>query len=195
MAVLPHPGVADSPSPNAPSVLLLPGWLNSGEGHWQTLWESYFGDLRVQQHDWETPRRGDWMAHLDEVLLDQPRPVLLAAHSLGCHLVAAWAAHSRHTAQVAGALLVAPPDPAQSDWPAALRPSWNEPVLQPLPFPALLLHSSDDPFDRAGRAPALAQAWGARCISLGACGHVNADSGLGLWPQGRSYLRSLLEPD
>ena len=174
-------------------MLLLPGWLNSGEGHWQTLWEAYFGDLRVQQHDWDTPRRGDWMARLDEVLLDQPHAVLLAAHSLGCHLVAAWAAHSRHTAKVAGALLVAPPDPAQADWPAALRPSWNEPVLQPLPFKALLLHSSDDSFDRAGRAPALAQAWGAACISLGACGHVNADSGLGLWPQGRSYLRSLLE--
>ncbi len=192
--MIPHPGVADSPSPTSHPVLLLPGWLNSGTGHWQTLWEAYFGDLRVQQHDWERPRRGDWMARLDEVLLDQAQPVLLAAHSLGCHLVAAWASHSQHKARVAGALLVAPPDPSQDDWPAVLRPSWNEPVLQPLPFPALLLHSSDDPFDRAGRAPALAQAWGARCVNLGARGHVNADSGLGLWPQGRSYLRSLLEP-
>lgn len=191
--MIPHPGVADSPSPDAPPVLLLPGWLNSGAGHWQTLWEQYYGDLRVEQHDWQTPRRGDWMARLDEVLLDLPRPALLAAHSLGCHLVAAWAAHSRQTARVAGALLVAPPDPAQPDWPAALRPSWNEPALQPLPFPARVLHSSDDPFDRAGRAAALAQAWGAPCTSLGARGHVNADSGLGLWPQGRSYLRGLLE--
>lgn len=175
-------------------MLLLPGWLNSGEGHWQSRWESYFGDRRVDQHDWETPRRGDWMARLDETLRDHPGPrVLLAAHSLGCHLVAAWAAHSKQTARIAGALLVAPPDPDQDDWPAQLRPSWNAPVLQVLPFPALVLHSSDDPFDRAGRGPALAAAWGARAIPLGPRGHLNGESGLGLWPQGRSFLRSLLE--
>ena len=168
--------------------------MNSGPGHWQTLWEGYFGDLRVEQHDWQQPRRGDWMARLDEVVMDLPRPALVAAHSLGCHLLAAWAAHSQHGAKVLGALLVAPPDPDQADWPAALRPSWNTAVLQPLPFPSLVLHSSDDPFDRAARAPALAQAWGARCVNLGTRGHVNAESGLGLWPQGRSYLRSLTEP-
>lgn len=172
-------------------VLLLPGWQNSGDGHWQTLWETYFGDQRVQQHDWLTPRRGDWMAQLDEALLARPaHQVLLAAHSLGCHLVAAWAAHSQHTARVAGALLVAPPDTEQADWPAVL-PSWRTPVLQRLPFEAVLLSSSNDPFDRSGRAASLAAAWGATHVSLGTRGHVNADSGLGLWPQGRAYLRSL----
>lgn len=176
-------------------MLLLPGWLNSGPGHWQTLWEGYYGDRRVDQHDWEAPRRGDWMARLDEVMADHPAPrLLLAAHSLGCHLVAAWAAHSRHTARVAGALLAAPPDPAQDDWPAQLRPSWNEPTLQALPFAACVLASTDDPFDRAGRAAQLASAWGARHVSLGARGHLNGDSGLGLWPQGRAYLRSLRVP-
>ncbi|HEV8689766.1 MAG TPA: alpha/beta hydrolase, partial [Ideonella sp.] len=32
----------------SPRVLLLPGWLDSGPGHWQTLWETQHGDLRVQ---------------------------------------------------------------------------------------------------------------------------------------------------
>lgn len=171
-------------------MLLLPGWQDSGDGHWQTLWEGYFGDTRVQQHDWLTPRRGDWMAQLEEAVLAQPGTVLLAAHSLGCHLVAAWAAHSQHAARVAGALLVAPPDVTQDDWPAVL-PSWRTPVLQPLPFPSLVLSSTDDPFDRAGRAAQTAQAWGAAHQSLGTRGHLNAASGLGLWPQGRALLRSL----
>jgi predicted alpha/beta hydrolase family esterase len=74
-----------------PPIYLLPGWLDSGPDHWQTL-GSPAGDRRVVQDDWQWPRRGDWMARLDETLLDAPRtPVLLAAHSLGCLLVAAWA--------------------------------------------------------------------------------------------------------
>jgi predicted alpha/beta hydrolase family esterase len=174
-------------------VLLLPGWQNSGEGHWQTLWESYYGDQRVQQHDWMTPRRGDWMAQLDVAVAEHPAPRLLfAAHSLGCHLVTAWSQHSQYTGKIAGALLVAPPDTAQTDWPPLL-PSWRTPVLERLPFPALLLSSTDDPFDQAGTAAQLATAWGATQVSLGTRGHVNADSGLGLWPQGRAYLRSLLD--
>ncbi|MEO6626825.1 MAG: alpha/beta hydrolase, partial [Burkholderiaceae bacterium] len=94
-------------------VLLLPGWQDSGPGHWQTEWESRHGYLRVVQHDWMHPLRGDWIARLEEVVLAQSAAgtIVFAAHSLGCLLVAAWAAHSRHTALVQGALLVAPGDP------------------------------------------------------------------------------------
>ena len=94
----------------APRVLLLPGWLNSDAAHWQSRWETLHGHRRVEQDDWLWPRRGDWMARLDEVLLADPGPAVLVAHSLGCQLVAAWAGHSQHTARVQAALLVAPPD-------------------------------------------------------------------------------------
>lgn len=219
--MFPHAGVRHSPAPDDLPVLLLPGWQNSGEGHWQSLWEQYFGDQRVEQHDWLTPRRGDWLAQLDVAVAEHPgassapgrcqadespsgggrsprdRPggrgkLLLAAHSLGCHLIAAWAAHSQHVGRIAGALLVAPPDTGRDDW-SPLLPSWRQPVLQALPFPALLLSSTDDPFDPDGRAGAFAAAWGARHLSLGTRGHLNAASGLGLWPQGRACLRSLLQ--
>ena len=73
----------------SPHVLTLPGWLGSGPGHWQNRWEVLHGCTRVEQHDWQRPLRGDWTARLQEVLLAQPAPVLLAAHSLGC-LLAAW---------------------------------------------------------------------------------------------------------
>ncbi len=133
------------------------------------------------------------MAQLDIAVAEHPAPrLLLAAHSLGCHLVAAWAAHSQHTAKVVGALLVAPPDTSRPDWPPLL-PSWREPVLKALPFASVLISSTDDPFDPNGRAAAFAAAWGSEQVSLGARGHLNADSGLGLWPQGRAWLRSLQE--
>src|SRR5512145_909274 len=98
-------------------VLLLPGWLDSGPDHWQSRWEALHGDRRVQQSDWLWPKRGDWMARLEEVLLEDETAALLVAHSLGCQLVAAWAAHSQHSARVRGALLVAPPDIEREDMP------------------------------------------------------------------------------
>uniref|UniRef100_UPI00286CA4CC RBBP9/YdeN family alpha/beta hydrolase n=1 Tax=Roseateles sp. TaxID=1971397 RepID=UPI00286CA4CC len=64
---------------NQQRILLLPGWQNSDPGHWQSLWEQAFGYERVEQADWDWPRRGDWMARLDEVLLADPRPALLVA--------------------------------------------------------------------------------------------------------------------
>lgn len=171
-------------------VLTLPGWLSSGPGHWQTRWEAAFGDERVEQHDWLQPLRGDWIARLEEVLLQQHGPVLLAAHSLGCHLVAAWAAHSQQTGRVRGALLVAPPDVRQADFPPQLH-RWTEPILQPLPFPAMLVASRTDPFSSFEMSSRLAQAWGASLADLGARGHINAESGLGDWPEGRAWLMAL----
>lgn len=180
-----------NPTPRPqPRVLLLPGWQDSGPGHWQTLWEAQHGDLRVAQADWFWPRRGDWMAQLENAVLASDIPALLAAHSLGCHLVAAWAAHSRHAAQVEGALLVAPPDLARPELPPQLT-SWRPPVLRPLPFPAQLVYSSDDPYASVEASQAMALAWAAQALSAGQAGHLNAASGLGLWPQARAWLLSL----
>jgi len=174
-----------------PSVLLLPGWLNSGPGHWQTRWEALHGDRRVEQHDWLRPLRGDWSARLEEEVIAAPGPVLLAAHSLGCILVAAWAAHSKNTAKVQGALLVAPGDVEREDLRQQI-PGWAPIVRQRLPFAAVLVGSADDPYCSAERARGLAADWGARFVDAGARGHLNAESGLGDWPEGRALL---LEPN
>jgi uncharacterized protein len=171
-------------------VLLLPGWLDSGPGHWQTLWEQHHGDTRVQQADWQWPRRGDWMARLEEVLLEDDRPALLAAHSLGCHLVAGWAAHSRHAARVAGALLVAPPDLDQADTPPQLF-NWRPMRRQRLPFAARVIYSDDDPFGSVAAVTRLAADWGVPAESIGSRGHINAVSGLGAWAHGRALLLAL----
>ena len=172
-------------------VLVLPGWQNSGPDHWQSRWQALHGYTRVEQHDWMQPLRGDWMAQLEEAVLAAPAPVLLVAHSLGCILTAAWAAHSRNTHRVKAALLVAPGDPEREELRAALK-SWSPVVLQSLPFPSVLLGSHDDPYCSLQRAQDFAQAWGSAFVDYGHAGHINADSGLGDWPQGHAILMQLM---
>lgn len=176
---------------DAQRVLILPGWLDSGPGHWQTRWEQAHGFERVEQADWEWPRRGDWMARLDEVLLADDRIAVLVAHSLGCHLVAAWAAHSRQRGRVAAALLVAPPDTERAEMPPQLH-GWRPMVRARLPFRATVILSDDDPFGAPDRMRAVAADWGAQVVGLGAAGHINAESGLGDWPDGLVHLHALM---
>ena len=174
------------------SVLILPGWQGSGPTHWQMQWARLHGYTVVEQNDWLQPRRGDWLARLDEVVIDAPGSVVLAAHSLGCILVAAWASFSRHTARVRGALLVAPGDVEAPERPDRF-PGWTPIVRQRLPFKSILVGSQNDPYCHADRAQALAHDWGAQWLDLGLAGHINADSSLGAWPQGRALLQTLMK--
>ena len=185
----------------APRVLLLPGWLNSDPAHWQSHWERLHGHHRVEQDDWTWPRRGDWMARLDEVLLESHAPAVLVAHSLGCLLVAAWAAHSQHTARVTAALLVAPPDTEREDMPPNLF-NWRPIARTRLPFAnppsgtkgatARVVSSDDDPFCSPERAAGMAAAWGCAHTTLGPRGHINSESGLRDWPEGQALLAGLM---
>lgn len=175
-------------------VLILPGWQNSDLGHWQSRWEALYGYIRVEQHDWMRPLRGDWIARLEEVLLQAPAPVVLVAHSLGCIHVAAWAAHSRQTARVCGALLVAPGD-VERDELRSVLPSWSPVPRHPLPFPSVLVGSQNDPYCSVERARGFAAAWGADFVDAGACGHLNTESGLGDWPAGHMRLQQLMNQE
>ena len=174
-------------------VLLLPGWLDSDVTHWQSRWERLHGHRRVEQSDWLWPKRGDWMARLEEVLLESRAPALLVAHSLGCHLVAAWAAHSQNTARVRGALLVALPDIERDDMPPNLQ-AWRPILRRPLPFAAIAVISHNDPYSAPDRSALLAREWGARPVPIGARGHINGESGLGDWPAGQALLKTLAAP-
>jgi hypothetical protein len=61
-------------------VFILPGWLNSGPSHWQSLWQAAHGDTRVEQHDWQRPLRGDWCARLEETVVNHLAQNARAAH-------------------------------------------------------------------------------------------------------------------
>jgi uncharacterized protein len=173
------------------NVLILPGWQGSGPQHWQSLWEQRHGYRRVEQHYWMQPLRGDWSARLEDVLLTRDEPAVLVAHSLGCLLVAAWAAHSKNTHRVKAALLVAPGDAERPEMRSALG-SWSPIALQRLPFPSVLVASRNDPYCAFERARLFAHAWGSQFMDHGEAGHINADSGLASWPEGHVLLEDLM---
>jgi hypothetical protein len=173
-------------------VLLLPGLYNSGPEHWQSFWErSEPGFLRIEQQDWETPRRNDWVATLDHAVLGAGPEVVLVAHSTACALVVFWARATRH--RVRGALLVGPSDTEAGSYPAG-PVGWQPMPLDRLPFPSIVVASEDDEYVSLARAQHFAHAWGSAFRNIGHAGHINSASGLGAWPEGRAMLAELLDP-
>lgn len=179
----------------APTILTVPGLGGSGPTHWQTLWEHGRDDtVRVELGMWNTPHRNSWVTKLDQAIRAARAPVVLVAHSLGCVAVAWWAQLSGQPYgwPVAGALLVAPADVDRVDAPPVLRGFAPAPAA-PLPFPSLLVASSDDPWIDQGRARALAGQWGSHFVDAGPVGHINAASGIGDWAEGAALLTRLVD--
>lgn len=174
------------------NVLMLPGWHGSGPTHWQTRWEQRHGYRRVEQHDWDRPLRGDWLARLEDMVLSCDEPAVLVAHGLGCVLAAAWSATSRHRTRVKAALLVAPLDVEREELRAQL-PTWSPIPLQTLAFTGVLVADDGDPLCGAARARMLASAWGAQWMNQPGGSHLNADSGLASWPEGHVLLQDLMK--
>lgn len=170
-------------------VLILPGLYNSGPDHWQSRWESAHPAFRrVMQDDWERPSCADWVARLDAAIRDTPDAVLVA-HSSSCALVAHWVAGGG-SGRVRGALLVAPSDIEAASYPAG--PTGFAPMpLRRLPFPSVLVASTDDPYVTLTRARTFADEWGSRLVTVGDAGHINSQSGLGDWPTGFTLLEEL----
>ena len=163
--------------------LVLPGIGGSGEAHWQTLWEAEDAGLtRFAPADWDRPDLAEWTGALERALSNFSRPPLLIAHSLACLLVA-HAAESI-AGRVRGAFLVAVPDPDGPAFPGEAA-SFRDLPAQALPFPALIIASSDDPYGTREHARRRAQDWGAGLVEIGARGHINGASGLGDWREGR----------
>jgi predicted alpha/beta hydrolase family esterase len=61
-----------------------------------------------------------------------------------------------------------------------------------LPFRAILVASSNDPFMEFARARELAADWSAEFIDAGASGHINVASGFGRWREGKRILTSMI---
>jgi len=175
------------------TTLILPGLFNSGPEHWQTRWERLDPTcVRVEQADWETPRCPDWVSGLDAAVARLDGEAVLVGHSSACALVAHWAAVAAPSrmARVRGALLVAPSDPTGPRYPVG--PEGFGPVPDvPLPFPSIVVASTDDEYVTLERAQTYAAAWGSRFVNVGAAGHINSASGLGAWPAGYALLEAL----
>lgn len=178
----------------SPGVLIVPGLHDSGPHHWQTFWHHQYRDAeRVELGMWDDPHRNTWVNQLNLAIRRNPRPVVLVAHSLGCLAVSWWAQleQPRHTDQVIGALLVAPPDVERADIDHRLARFAPYPRLV-LPFASLVVASSDDPYCSLSTAQQMAADWGSRFQSAGALGHINSASNLGDWPAGQALLEALV---
>lgn len=176
-----------------PLVLLVAGLNNSGPGHWQSRWEESRPDCRrVALGLWDRPHRNTWVNQLNLAIRQAGRPVVLVAHSLGCLAVAWWAALERPGSDgaVRGALLVAPPEVDRTPLDPRLRGFAPAPRA-PLPFPALLVASRNDPYMAFAAARRLARDWGCELVDAGRAGHINAESGLSDWPFGQGLLDRL----
>ena len=62
-----------------------------------------------------------------------------------------------------------------------------------LPFPSIVVASSNDPYVYMDRARLFANQWGSLFTPIGAKGHINAESGLGDWQEGQMLLQQLQE--
>jgi hypothetical protein len=174
------------------TILILPGYGDSGPGHWQTIWEERNGWTRVVQDDWERPTLDAWKERLADAMADADGPVVLVAHSLACALVA-HVAGDPLAERIAGAFLVAPPDVDEVRHLLPEIETFAPMPLRRLPFPAVVVSSTNDPYAEPVRARGFAEAWGARLVELDGVGHVNVESGHGEWPEGRRLLDELLE--
>ena len=171
-------------------VILVPGLGNSGPDHWQSLWQQQYPIFdRVQQQNWDTPAREEWVAELHKaVQRHHPAQVVLVAHSLGCIAVAFWA--QQYQQKIKGALLVAPADTEALTFPKEVTGFAPIP-LERLPFRTILVGSSNDSYLTAKRAHELASAWGSQYVNIGLAGHINGASGYGRWDEGLELLRGL----
>ncbi len=172
-------------------ILIVPGLGGSGPEHWQTCLErSLPGASRVEQNDWDRPHRDNWVARLVGAVAQAPGAVLVA-HSLGCILVA-HAALEHPDLPIGAALMVAPADvDSISHTPDHLRPFAPIP-REALPFPAVVVASTNDPYMTLARAGELAEDWNAEFVNAGPLGHINVAAGFGPWPAGEAMVNRLV---
>ncbi len=185
------------------SILIIPGLRDHVDTHWQTyLAAELAAEFQVLTVPPLQHNKLDLQARLDAIshsLAQLPEPVVLVAHSAGCLMLMHWLKQygARSAERVRAALLVAPPDLQQS-WPAGY-PSpqelagfgWSPVPETVLPFPALVVSSSNDHLASADAVALMAQQWQAALLPLGAVGHLNPASGYGHWPLAYTLVRQL----
>lgn len=164
-------------------VVIVPGLHGSGKDHWQSRWQCLYPAFeRAEQVRWDVPHLVNWSKGVEQTLRRSTRPTLVVAHSFGC--LATLHCAQKGVSNLRGALLVAPADPDKFGVAASL-------VHTRLTFPSILVGSQNDPWMNVDRAANWANIWGCDFVDAGPAGHINADSGLGDWPDGLSLLRRL----
>ncbi len=168
------------------TVLFVPGLRDHVADHWQSHAARALPESRtVEPLTKDRLSLSARVAALDAELHMIDGEVVLAAHSAGCLMVAAWAQNPTRT--VKGALLAAPADvelPLPEGYPLLAdltAQGWCPMPRGRLPFPAIVAASRNDPLAAFGRVEKLAQGWGAELFDAGEVGHLNPPAGYGVW--------------
>ena len=168
-------------------IIIIPGYTNSDDDHWQSRWQRQFRTARrVEQEDWHKPVVEDWADNVVAEMEKSTRPIVVVAHSLGCQAFMQAVPKLRREIRdaIKGAFLVAPPDVENPD----IRPrhlmTFGPYPRDPLPFPSIVIASTNDSFCHPEIAGDMANAWGSLFIEAGESGHLNSKSGHGPWPEG-----------
>jgi hypothetical protein len=173
-------------------ILIVPGLGNSGQNHWQRRWADRFKTATiVEQLDWDYPELEPWVDKIERAVIMSTRPVVIIAHSLGVSAIVHAAQRFKDT-KVRGAFLVAPPDLDNANVPKETQPFAPVPT-DPLPFPSLLVASTNDSFCSVERAAEFAIGWGSDFHQAGDAGHINTASGHGPWPEGLLMFTRLMQ--
>ncbi len=160
--------------------LIVPGWQGSPEDHWQSHWQNSLpNSARVEQADWLTPRREDWVGGAGRGHCrrqharhpDRPQPWLHYRRALGgyrrrCSFCVRYVAPCWSRRRTSSAR------PARRRC-AILR------RFQPIccRFPARSSALTTTAAVSAPRALELARNWGAEAGILAGAGHINVKSG------------------
>lgn len=178
------------------TVLFVPGLRDHVEDHWQThAARALPGSVTVEPLTTDRLSRAARVTALDAALQGIAGEVVIAAHSAGCLMVAAWAQQA--TRRIKGALLATPADvenPLPPGYPSFedLNANGWVPILRsPLPFPTTVVASRNDPLAGFDKVAELAKAWGAELHDAGEVGHLNPPAGFGPWGEAAALIARL----
>lgn len=181
------------------TVLFVPGLRDHVAEHWQTLLAAVIpGSVTVEPLTEDRLSREARVKALDEALSGIDGDVVIAAHSAGALMVANWALAP--TRNIRGALLVTPADvenplpPGYPSYDDLKANHWLPIPREPLPFPAIVVASRNDPLAQFEKIAGLASAWGAELHDAGDVGHLNPAAGYGRWDGALPLLERLAAP-
>lgn len=201
-------------------ILIVPGHRGLCDDHWQSRWLAKLSSASLIEPGRATSKDiGQWAARIVAQTGRARKPVVLVAHGSGIAAVM-HAIAELPAGKVVGAFLVAVQDDNAITTCDPQQPSLNgldasasaedgkedgktqgntaetaKLPLRPLPFPSILVASSNCPTCSMARAKTLADAWGSTLVEAGDSGSIDAQSGHGPWPEGLmrfgAFLKSL----
>lgn len=173
-------------------ILILPGLGGGTDNHWYHRWNSKLKTARiVEQKQWDTPQKDDWVETIVEAARSGDRPVFVVAHSLGT-VALAHAGPRLAATNVIGAFLVGIPDLEASQGLIPETEDFLPMPTAPLPFPSLQVASQNDLYCTYQRAEEISLDLGSFLVDAGQQGHINDESGHGPWPEGLMTLSKFL---